>query len=178
VGRAIHCKSSHREKRRCGLSVSIPHAAFDCKAIFASETVLKALNKILNFKSLPTAQSRKPIMNLADVEDQPLEIQWEYLLQFLEESIGKRPADLNGVLFLIGVQELGQGAKRFTKEQKQDLMHIGICKVLSLSSYYIYEHTDKDGWPHYILNRALPQGGIEKQEALLKMHVIEYFKNS
>ncbi|SEJ58294.1 hypothetical protein SAMN04487995_5449 [Dyadobacter koreensis] len=116
-------------------------------------------------------------MSILNIEDQPLEAQWEHLLQTLEELLGKRPADLNGVLFLIGVQELGQGAKRFTKEQKQDLMHIGICKVLSLSSYYLFEKRDKDGWPHYILNRALPQGGIDKQEALLKMHVIEYFKN-
>lgn len=117
------------------------------------------------------------IMSTLNIEDQPLEAQWEHLLQTLEELLGKRPTDLNGVLFLIGVQELGQGAKRFTKEQKQDLMHIGICKVLSLSSYYQFEKRDKDGWPHYILNRALPQGGIDKQEALLKMHVIEYFKN-
>jgi len=116
-------------------------------------------------------------MSTVNIEDQPLEVQWEHLLQTLEELLGKRPSDLNGVLFLIGVQELGQGAKRFTKEQKQDLMHIGICKVLSLSSYYQFEKRDKDGWPHYILNRALPQGGIDKQEALLKMHVIEYFKN-
>jgi len=116
-------------------------------------------------------------MSTVNIEDQPLEAQWEHLLQTLEELLGKRPSDLNGVLFLIGVQELGQGAKRFTKEQKQDLMHIGICKVLSLSSYYQFEKRDKDGWPHYILNRALPQGGIDKQEALLKMHVIEYFKN-
>ena len=115
-------------------------------------------------------------MSTLNIEDQPLEAQWEHLLQTLEELLGKRPADLNGVLFLIGVQELGQGAKRFTKEQKQDLMHIGICKVLSLSSYYLFEKRDKDGWPHYILNRALPQGGIDKQEALLKMHVIEYFR--
>lgn len=117
-------------------------------------------------------------MNIHDnIEDQPLEVQWEHLLDNLETTMGKRPADLNGVLFLIGVQELGQGPKRFTKEQKQDLMHIGICKVLSLSSYYVFEKKDKDGWPHYTLNRALPQGPIEKQEALLKMHVIEYFKN-
>ena len=115
-------------------------------------------------------------MNLTNIEDQPLDTQWEHLLQSLEESIGKRPADLNGVLFLIGVQELGQGAKRFTKEQKQDLMHVGICKVLSLSGYYVLERTDKDGWPHYMLNRALPQGDVNKQETLLKMHVIEYFK--
>ncbi|MHA4737310.1 hypothetical protein [Dyadobacter sp. MSC1_007] len=116
-------------------------------------------------------------MNRTDIEDQPLDVQWEHLLEQLEELVGKKPTDLNGVLFLIGVQELGQGAKRFTKEQKQDLMHIGICRVLSLSSYYSLEYTDKDGWPHYKLDRALPPGDVLKQEALLKMHVIEYFKN-
>ncbi|PWJ53747.1 hypothetical protein CLV98_12119 [Dyadobacter jejuensis] len=115
-------------------------------------------------------------MNLASVEDQPLERQWEYLLEYLENLVGKRPADLNGVLFLIGVQELGKGARRFTKEQKQDLMHIGICKVLSLSSYYQLEFVDEDGWPHYQLMRALPQTGLDAQENLLKIHVIEYFK--
>ncbi|CAG5073548.1 hypothetical protein DYBT9623_04795 [Dyadobacter sp. CECT 9623] len=111
-----------------------------------------------------------------DIEDQPLEVQWEFLLDKLERLVGKKPADLNGVLFLIGVQELGQGAKRFTKEQKQDLMHIGICEVLRLSSYYEFEYADKEGWPHYKLIRALPPGDVLKQETLLKMHVIEYFK--
>ena len=111
-----------------------------------------------------------------NIEDQPLEAQWEFLLNKLESLVGKKPADLNGVLFLIGVQELGQGAKRFTKEQKQDLMHIGICKVLSLSGYYALEFLDKDGWPHYKLERALPPGDLMKQESLLKMHVMEYFK--
>lgn len=116
-------------------------------------------------------------MNITDIEDQPLEVQWDHLLDKLENMIGKKPGDLNGVLFLIGVQELGQGAKRFTKEQKQDLMHIGICKVLSLSSYYIFDYMDKDGWPHYRLNRALPVGDVLKQENLLKMHVLEYFRS-
>ena len=116
-------------------------------------------------------------MSTMNIEDQPLEVQWEHLLGQLEELLGKRPGDLNGVLFLIGVQELGQGAKRFTKEQKQDLMHIGICSVLSMSSYYSLEYIDQDGWPHYKLERALPPGDVLKQEALLKMHVIEYFKN-
>ena len=115
-------------------------------------------------------------MNLAQVEDQPLDVQWEFLLDQLEQIIGKKPADLNSVLFLIGVQELGKGARRFTKDQKQDLMHVGICKILSLSSYYKLEFIDKDGWPHYQLERALPQGDILKQEMLLKMHTIEYFK--
>ena len=52
------------------------------------------------------------------------------------DSIGKRPKDLNSTLFLISVQELGIGPKNFTKEEKQDLMHIAICKVLSYSGYY------------------------------------------
>ncbi len=112
-----------------------------------------------------------------NIEDQPLEAQWEFLLDKLERLVGKKPADLNGVLFLIGVQELGQGAKRFTKEQKQDLMHIGICKALSLSGYYTLEYIDSDGWPHYKLDRALPPGDLMKQESLLKMHVIEYFRD-
>lgn len=101
--------------------------------------------------------------------------EWENLLDRLEESVGKRPADLNAVLFLIGVQELGKGHQFFTKEQKQDLMHIAICKVLSLSGYYELEGLDADSWPHWRLVRHLPSGDLLEQEALLKMHVVAYF---
>ena len=94
----------------------------------------------------------------------------------LESVIGKKPKDLNGVLFLIGVQELGHGTKIFTKEEKQDLMHIGICKVLSLSGYYTLEGLDKDGWPHWKLVKKLPHFDLLEQERLLKMHVLEYFE--
>ena len=51
---------------------------------------------------------RTELMSTMNIEDQPLEVQWEHLLEQLEEMVGKRPGDLNGVLFLIGVQELGQ----------------------------------------------------------------------
>ncbi|QRR02881.1 hypothetical protein [Dyadobacter sandarakinus] len=111
-----------------------------------------------------------------EMEDQPLDVQWDNLLDTIGNRIGKRPADLNGVLFLIGVQELGHGARRFTKEQKQDLMHIGICAVLSLSSYYELEYRDEDGWPHYKLLRALPVSDLSRQDQLLRLHVLEYFK--
>lgn len=111
-------------------------------------------------------------------DEQPLDVQWEQLLDTLGQTIGKRPADLNSVLFLIGVQELGQGIKHFTKEQKQDLMHIGICKILSVSGYYEYEGTDADGWPHWQLVTPLPAGDLLSQELLLKIHVLEYFKSN
>jgi len=108
--------------------------------------------------------------------DLDAERQWAALLAEIEKQIDKKPKDLNEVLFLIGVQELGQGAKRFEKEEKQDLMHIAICKVLSLAGYYELEGLDKDGWPHWKLINKLPHFDILEQEKLLKMHVIEYFE--
>lgn len=61
-----------------------------------------------------------------DLEIENLSQSWDILLDKLEQILGKRPADLNAVLFLIGVQELGKGHRFFTKEEKQDLMHIAI----------------------------------------------------
>lgn len=108
--------------------------------------------------------------------DLDLERTWGSLLSSLESIINKKPKDLNTVLFLIGVQELGKGNRVFSKEEKQDLMHIGICKVLSLSGYYELEGLDKDGWPHWRLVKKLPHFDLLEQEKLLKMHVIEYFE--
>ena len=89
--------------------------------------------------------------------------------------IGQKPKDLNGVLFLIGVQELGKGTVEFTKEQKQDLIHIAICKILSYSGYYELEGLDEEGWPHWKNIKELPHFDLLEQEQLLKMHIIEYF---
>jgi hypothetical protein len=101
---------------------------------------------------------------------------WQELLNELEKNFGKKPKDLNAVLFIIGVQELGKGAKNFSKEEKQDLMHIAICKVLSLAGYYALEGIDNSGWPHWKLIKKLPHFDLLEQEKLLKMLVIEYFE--
>jgi hypothetical protein len=108
--------------------------------------------------------------------DLALDRKWNALLEDLNDLIGKKPKDLNGVVFLIGVQELGKGNQNFSKEEKQDLMHIGICKVLSLSGYYELDGLDKDGWPHWKLVKKLPHFDLLEQEKLLKMHVMEYFE--
>lgn len=108
--------------------------------------------------------------------DLDLDRKWHQLTVFIEQTIGKKPKDLNGVLFIIGIQELGQGAKRFSKEEKQDLLHIAICKVLSFSGYYTLEGLDKDGWPHWKMVKKLPHFDLLEQEKLLKMHVLEYFE--
>jgi hypothetical protein len=109
-------------------------------------------------------------------KDLTLEKNWHRLLDQLQILLGKRPADINAVLFLIGVQELGRGVQHFSKEEKQDLMHIAICKVLSLSGFYELEGVDKEGWPHWNLKKKLPHFDLLEQEKLLKMHIIEYFE--
>ena len=108
--------------------------------------------------------------------DLDLERQWYRLLVELERVLEKKPKDLNGVLFIIGMQELGKGARLFSKEEKQDLMHIAICKVLSLAGYYELEGLDAEGWPHWKLIKKLPHFDLLEQEKLLKMHVLEYFE--
>ncbi|WP_425389676.1 hypothetical protein [Ekhidna sp.] len=109
-------------------------------------------------------------------KDLDLQKDWVKLLYKLKELTGKRPADLNSVLFLIGLQELGMGAKSFSKEEKQDIMHIAICKVLSLAGYYELEGLDEDGWPHWKLIKKLPRFDLLEQEKLLKIQILEYFK--
>ena len=102
------------------------------------------------------------------------EHRWNALLAEMEARFGKRP-DLNALLLLIGVQELGQGVAEFTKEQKQDLMHIATCKLFSLSGHYELERIDEDGWPHYKLLRAVPFAFLKEQERMMKWHMLEYF---
>lgn len=109
-------------------------------------------------------------------KDLDLHRKWAWLRSQLEKTVGKRPRDLDAVLFLIGVQELGQGKRSFSKEEKQDLMHIAICRILSPSGYYQLEGLDQEGWPHWKQVKKLPHFDSLEQEVLLKMHVLEYFE--
>ena len=108
-------------------------------------------------------------------KDLSLQKDWVELLYKIKEVTGKRPSDLNSVLYLIGMQELGVGPRSFTKEQKQDLMHIAICKVLSLAGFYELEGLDEEGWPHWKLIKKLPRFDLIEQEKLLKIQILEYF---
>ncbi len=115
-------------------------------------------------------------MNLL-VENKEIEENWQKILTFFKQTIGKKPADLKGVLFLIGVQELGKGNLHFSKEEKQDLIHIATCKVLSFGGYYKLIGTDTEGWPHWELVQKLPAIDLFTQEYILKHYVIQYFRS-
>lgn len=103
--------------------------------------------------------------------------EWQALLQYLEGKFSKRP-DMNGILFLVGLNVLGLGPQDFSKEQKQDLMHIAVCELLSFSEFYEFAGRDDQGWPHYRILRS-PQGmSLAEQEAVLRACAVEYFKEA
>jgi hypothetical protein len=104
-----------------------------------------------------------------------LQRRWWDLEGKLVERFGKKP-DLEAILFLIGIQEFGQVRQKFTKEQKQDLMHVAVCRLLSQSGYYELEKLDEDGWPHFKQLKAMPEMTAVEQENFLKDHILLYFQ--
>jgi hypothetical protein len=100
---------------------------------------------------------------------------WRDLTSALSTRFDAGKLDLNAILFLIGVQELGQHARDFKKDEKVALMHIAICVVLLPFGYYKELGRDADGWPHFERVKDLPALGAEEQERLMKEAVLAYF---
>lgn len=115
------------------------------------------------------------MLHVKNVEE--LKRDWDELLEMLSIMFDA-DIDLQGALFLIGVQELGQGVQKFGKDDKQDLMHIATCRLLSTYGYYALKGTDKDGWPHWEMIQKLPKMSLGEQDYLLKQAAIEYFRSS
>ena len=84
--------------------------------------------------------------------------------------------DLNALLFLVGVQELGRWRSDFSKEEKRDLMHVAVCRLLSDDGHYRFIGRDDDGWPHYELVGKVPPTDLTGQETLLKRKIVGYFE--
>ncbi len=112
------------------------------------------------------------------MEDWEFEFEWLQLRHRLKDSFDKEVLpNLNAILFMVGIQELGRIEENFTKEEKQDLMHIAACRLLSEDGYYAFEGLDADGWPHYKLVKKIPVVGVEEQEQFLKELCLKYFKS-
>jgi len=107
--------------------------------------------------------------------DSDLQVRWWNLEAQLVERFNKKP-DMEAILFLIGIQELGDIRAKFTKEQKQDLMHVAVCTLSSQSGYYELEKVDEDGWPHFKQLKPLPAMSLPEQENFMKDHVLLYFQ--
>jgi len=107
----------------------------------------------------------------------PAEIhtRWKQLQDSIAADFDSEAPDLKVVLFLIGVQELGKGPKKYSKRQKEELMHIATCRLLSEMGFYELEGLDQDGWPHWKLVKPIPAYTLLEQELLLKGLAVSYF---
>lgn len=116
-------------------------------------------------------------MTKTTMESWQLDFEW-LRTQHLVQNTMKRETlpDLNTVLFLVGIQELGRWKRAFTKEEKQDLMHIAVCRLLSQEGFFEFVGRDEDGWPHYRQALEMPQRDTMEQEKLLKINAIRYFQ--
>lgn len=102
-----------------------------------------------------------------------LEKKWEALIAKLEKQFDDEMS-LKGILYLIGVQELNFGIKRFDREEKINVLHVATCKLLSNYGYYKFDSIDNDGWPHYIELKALQNLSEKEQQNLIKEAIISY----
>lgn len=111
--------------------------------------------------------------------DEKLKEQWEMVSQKISQQFGDgEMIDLEGIIYLIGVQELGNFKKKFKKDDKVNLMHIAICRLLEPYGYYEFSHFDEDGWPHYTVKEELPPLKAGEQSVLMKEAIVHYFIES
>jgi hypothetical protein len=106
-----------------------------------------------------------------------LDKEFKRISEVLSQQFGDGAAiDMQGILFLIGVQELGMGFQKFKKDDKLAVMHIAICTLLERYGYYEFEGRDDDNWPHFKLNEKLPPLKPAQQHLLMRDAIVEYFK--
>jgi len=108
--------------------------------------------------------------------DEQLKERWNLVVKKLSDQFADGDTlDLDAIIYLIGVQELGQLDRKFKKDHKLDLMHIAICKLLEPYGYYQFDYFDDDGWPHYIVKEELPHLKAGEQSVLMKEAIVNYF---
>jgi len=108
--------------------------------------------------------------------DEQLKERWNLVVKKLSNQFADGDLlDLDAIIYLIGVQELGQLNRTYKKDQKLDLMHIAICKLLMPYGYYELDIVDNDGWPHYKALETLPHLKAGEQSVLMKEAIVNYF---
>lgn len=104
-----------------------------------------------------------------------LDVRWNEVMKKLEPDFGDN-LDVQSVLFIIGLQELGIIKHRVNKRQKLELMHIAVCRLLSDYGYYEFVGYDNDNWPHYERVKRLPKLNQLEQQKLMKEAIVNYLE--
>ena len=108
--------------------------------------------------------------------DEQLKERWEEVVTLLSNKFADgETLDLDAIIYLIGVQELGKFNQEFKKDEKVNLMHIAICRLLEPYGYYEFDYYDGEGWPHYKVKEELPTLKAGEQSILMKDLIVNYF---
>jgi hypothetical protein len=108
--------------------------------------------------------------------DTQLKERWEQLVNILSNQFSQgEDLDLDAIIYLIGVQELGKVHREYKKDEKLNLMHIAICRLLEPYGFYEFDYFDEEGWPHYSVKEELPPLKAGEQSVLMKEAIVNYF---
>ncbi len=108
--------------------------------------------------------------------DLQLKERWGILVEKLSAQFADGDEmELDAIIYLVGVQELGQYQKTYEKDEKLNLMHIAICRLLEPYGYYEFDYFDEEGWPHYTIKEELPALKAGEQSVLMKEAIVGYF---
>lgn len=108
--------------------------------------------------------------------DTELKERWDQLVEKLSAQFADNdPLELDAIIYLVGIQELGQYHKKYVKDEKLNLMHIAICRLLEPYGYYEFDFFDEEGWPHYKIKEELPPLKAGEQSVLMKEALVGYF---
>jgi hypothetical protein len=104
-----------------------------------------------------------------------LEKKWSELVNSLGKKEGEKPS-IDSVIFVIGLQELNMDMSKLTKDQKLEVMHVGLCAIFTPYGYYEPLGRDEEGWIHFKTVKKFPNLNQKEQEEVIKEAIIEYYK--
>lgn len=108
------------------------------------------------------------------MKEQFSKVLWAKYKEDFKQQYGEHPSVIS-TLFVIGLGEIEQELTELTKEQKQEVIHVGLCTLLENQGFYERLGVDEDGWPHFEVTAKAETVDIEKQEPFLRQQILNYF---
>jgi hypothetical protein len=95
-------------------------------------------------------------------------VEFQFIRRF-----GKKPS-LEAILLMIGYQESPEVKNSQNKEEKLDLINLGILTVLEKEGLF-YRVSSDSGWPAFEPTDKVP---AEDRETLVRRGIVRYFKEN
>lgn len=110
------------------------------------------------------------------MSEEYIEKKWEKIKKFFISNFDiNESLELETILYLIGIRELGTGKLQFEKEDKIDLIYMATCKLLEPLGYFQFEKKDDFGWSYFKQLKKVDNLSEKQQYELLKKSSVMYF---